>query len=348
VELVRLIVVALLAAAGWEVASRIGSFDSLRLFLGVVVGAGVGYVLGGMLGRTTATAASEVEQEFRRVPAADILAGAIGLIAGFVPAALLTVPLFHLPLTAALPAVAFLYFVAGSVGWRVGRAKSDELFAMFGVKARAAGTRAGDVLVLDSSAILDGRIGSLVRLGFLTGSLLVTTGVLEELQRVADASDPVRRGRGRRALDLLLELRRDPFVDVSLVDEDGRERAEEVDIRLVRLARARGGTLVTNDANLAKVAAALDVPVRSINALAEALRPSILIGDRVQVRLQRRGRDAGQAVGFLDDGTMIVVEEAADLVGGTHWVDVTNVLQSQNGRMAFARPAVDPGPAERP
>jgi uncharacterized protein YacL len=211
-----------------------------------------------------------------------------------------------------------------------------------------AGTKAGDVLVLDSSAVLDGRFASLVRMGFLTGSLLVTTGVLEELQRVADAADPGRRSRGRRALDLLIELRRDPSVEVSLVEEDAPDRADEVDIRLVRLARARGGTLVTNDANLAKVAAALDVPVRSINALAEALRPSILIGDQVNVRLQRRGRDAGQAVGFLDDGTMVVVEEAADLVGRSHWVEVTNVLQSQNGRMAFGRPADGPVPAELP
>jgi uncharacterized protein YacL len=244
--------------------------------------------------------------------------------------------------------VAFLYFVVGSVGWRVGRAKSDELFAMFGVKARAAGTKAGDLLILDSSAILDGRIAALLRMGFLTGSMLVTTGVLEELQRVADSSDPMRRSRGRQALDLLIDLRRDPSVEVTLVDEDAPTRADEVDVRLVRLARARGATLVTNDSNLAKVATALDVPVRSINALAEALRPSILIGDRVQVRLQRRGRDAGQAVGFLDDGTMIVVEEAADLVGTTSWVEVTNVLQSQNGRMAFARPSSQITPADRP
>jgi len=300
-----------------------------------------------MLGRSTAAAATEVEREFRRVPAADVLAGTVGVIGGLVPAALLSVPLFHLPLAASLPAVAFLYFVAASLGWRIGRAKSAELFAMFGVKLRAAGTTAGDVLVMDSSAILDGRVATLVRMGFLSGSLVVTTGVLEELQRVADSTDPLRRSRGRRALDLLLELRRDPSVDVSLVDEDVRERSEEVDIRLVRLARARGGTLVTNDANLAKVATALDVRVRSINALAEALRPSIVIGDRVDVRLQRRGRDAGQAVGFLDDGTMVVVEEAAGLVGRTARVEVTNVLQSEHGRMAFGRP-VDPvdGPVD--
>jgi uncharacterized protein YacL len=339
-----LIVVALFAAGGWEVASRTGSVQTGRLLLGVVVGAGLGYVIGGMVGRGTANAASEVEREFRRVPAADILAGTVGLIAGLVPAALLSIPLFHLPVVAALPAVGFLYFVAAAVGWRVGRAKAEELFAMLGVKPRAAGAKPGDVVVLDTSAVLDGRFVALVRMGFVPGTLLVTSGVLAELQRVADSSDPSRRGRGRRALDLLIELRRDPSVEVALVEEEPAAAVEDVDVRLVRLARARGGCVLTNDANLAKVAAALDVPVRSINALAEALRPQISVGDRLDVRLQRPGRDAGQAVGFLGDGTMVVVEQAAGLVGRVQPVEVTNVLRSEHGRMAFARPVPQPVP----
>ena len=217
------------------------------------------------------TAASRVEREFRRTPAAEILAGTIGTILGLLPAALLSIPLFHLPAVAAFPTVAFIYAVAAFVGHRVGQAKSDEMFALFGVKPRASGTRAGEVAVLDSSAILDGRVLSLVRMGFLSGALVVTSGVLEEIQAVADSSDAGRRLRGRKALDLLVSLKRDPSVDVVLVDEDAGAGGD-VDARLVRLSRDRGAVLVTNDANLAKVAAALDVRVRSIHALAEALR----------------------------------------------------------------------------
>jgi len=344
VEFVRLIMVALFAAAGWEVASRTGPETTSRLVLGIVIGSGVGFVLGGVFGRTTASTASHLEREFSRMPAADILAGAIGMVFGLIPAALLSIPLFHLPPTASFPTVAFIYFVAGFVGYRVGRAKSDELFAAFGVKPRASGTRGGDVSVLDSSAILDGRIEALVSMGFLSGSLLVTRGVLEELQAVADSSDPTKRARGRRALDLLVALKRDPAAEDVLVDEAGDAPRGDVDARLVRLAKERGGVLVTNDANLAKVAVALDVPVRSIHALADALRPSVHSGERVEVRLTRPGRESGQAVGYLDDGTMVVVQDAADLLGETADVLVTNVIQTASGLLAFGRTVEEHGP----
>jgi uncharacterized protein YacL len=340
VEFVRLIMVTLFAAAGWQVAVRTGPGTTARLLLGIVLGTGVGFVLGGVFGRTTASAASDLELEFRRVPAADLLAGAIGMILGLIPAMLLSVAIFHLPPAAAFPAVAFIYFVAAFVGYRVGRAKSEELFALFGVKPRASGTRAGEVSVLDSSAILDGRVTALIHMGFLSGSLLVTRGVLEELQAVADSSDAARRTRGKRALDLLVSLKRDPGVDIVLVDDPPLPpggASEEVDARLVRLARDRGGVLVTNDSNLARLARALDVPVRSIHALADALRPTLMIGERVDVALLRPGKDSGQAVGHLEDGTMVVVQDAADRLGETARVSITNVLQTASGRMMFGR-----------
>jgi uncharacterized protein YacL len=128
-----------------------------------------------------------------------------------------------------------------------------------------------------------------------------------------------------------------------LVEEDGSSPVEPVDARLVRLAKNRGGALITNDAALAKVAAALDVPVRSIHALAAALRPEVVAGDTVEVRLTRRGRDSGQAVGYLDDGTMVVVEQAQALLGDTVSVSVTNVLRTSTGQMVFARVGDGPG-----
>src|SRR5206468_2247327 len=133
-----------------------------------------------------------VEREFRKTPAPEILAGAVGMVIGMLPAALLSIPLFHLPPVAAFPTVAMLYYISGYVGYRVGRAKSDELFSLFGVKAKAAGMKAGEVSVLDTSAILDGRIEALVRMGFLSGTLLVPDEVLQELQAVSDSSDPAR------------------------------------------------------------------------------------------------------------------------------------------------------------
>lgn len=314
--------------------------------LGILIGTGVGYVLGGVFGRRTASAVSELEREFRKIPAAEILAGGIGLIVGLILATLISLPLFHLPTKTAYPAVAFVYMTAGFFGYRIGRAKNDEFFALFGVKPRAAGASPREVAVLDASAILDGRIMALVKLGFLGGTLLVTRGVLEELQSVADSSNSGRRARGRKALDALVALRKDPSIDLVLVrDEEGwAADGETVDAQLVRLARARSGALVTNDSGLAKVAAALDVQVRSIHALAEALRPEVVAGDRVPVRLTRRGREAGQAIGYLDDGTMVVVEEADHLLGDTVTISVTNALQTSTGRLIFARVAGDSSP----
>jgi uncharacterized protein YacL len=201
------------------------------------------------------------------------------------------------------------------------------------------------VVVLDSSVILDGRLAAMIRKGFLGGTLLVSRGVLDELQSVADSSNQGRRSRGRKALDALIELKRDPSVDLTLVEDAGGLPGEPVDSQLIRLARARGGTLLTNDNGLAKLAAALDIRVRSIHALAEALRPEVVAGQQVPVRLTRRGRDTGQAVGYLDDGTMVVVEEADHLLGDTVTVTVTNALQTSTGRLIFARVAgiAEPG-----
>jgi uncharacterized protein YacL len=340
VESVRLVVVALFAVFGWEVAYLFGPSPRQHL-AGILLGSAIGYVLGGVFGRQTETAVRHFERELKRVPAEDILAGGIGMILGLVLATLASLPLFHLPATVAYPAVAFTYVVAGFVCYRVGRSKSNELFAMFGVKPRAAGTRPGEVAILDSSAILDGRILPLIQMGFLGGSLLVTRSVLGELHAVADSSNGSRRARGRRGLDLLVALNRDPTVDMVLVEDEEIVHGEAVDVQLVRLAKARGATLVTNDGNLGKVAAALDVPVRSIHALAEALRPEVVAGDHVQVQLTRRGRESGQAVGYLEDGTMVVVEEADHLLGDTVSATVTNALQTSTGRLIFARVSGD-------
>jgi uncharacterized protein YacL len=337
VELVRLVLVCAFAVGGWHLARTVDPGGSDTLVVGIIVGTGTGYVLGGFLGRGTVAAVSGLERELGRVSAPELLAGTIGLVLGLVVAALLSVLLLRVP-AAGLPLMALAFITLGFAGYRLARARYEELFAVFGVKPRAAGARRGEVSVVDSSALMDARLRALVRLGVVGGTLIVPAGVVDELRAIADSGDPGRRSRGRQALDLLGELRRDPLVELVLVEGAGPvSGTEDVDARLVRLARERGGALITNDAALAKVAAALDVPVLSIHALADALRLQVLPGDRVRLRVVREGREAGQGVGYLEDGTMVVVEGAAHVVGQEVEVAVTNAVQTQAGRLVFAR-----------
>jgi uncharacterized protein YacL len=332
VEFIRLIFVVLFAAAGYSVATRLDSPTTQRTLLGVILGSGIGFVLGGVFGRQTASAVSAMEREFRRVPAAEVVAGVAGLIAGLAVAALTSVPLFRLPALAAWTTVAFIYATMAFFGWRVGRMMNAELFALIGVKPRAAaGTP--DLAVIDTSALIDGRVVELAKTGFLSGDVLIHSGVLDELQTIADSSDPRRRGRGRRGLDAVGELQRAPTVHVHLVEEGG---IGDVDAALVRLARERGAALLTTDHNLAKVAEALSVPVPRLNDLAAAFRVPVGPGDELTIELVKEGREHGQAVGYLEDGTMVVVEQARERIGSEVPVVARNVIQTTTGRMVFA------------
>jgi uncharacterized protein YacL len=324
--------VAIFTAAGWQLGTGL-KLEGSRLLLAVVLGSLVGYVIGGVIGRKTAVAISAVEREFQRVPAAEILAGVIGMILGLVIAALLSIFLRFLPPVAAYSSMALFGIILGFTGYRIGRAKREELFGMFGLRSRSLGVSATELNVLDTSALIDGRILQVVEAGFLGGTLLIHGGVLRELQSIADSSEPTRRARGRRGLDVLRGLRQVPSVEVDVVDE---EATPDVDAALVRLARDRGAALVTGDTNLTRVAAAVDVPTRSITVLSEALRPPYLPGEEFTLRLTREGREHGQGVGFLDDGTMVVVHDGSSRLGSEVRVKVTNVLQTSSGRMVFA------------
>jgi uncharacterized protein YacL len=332
VEFVRLIFVTLFAAAGYIVATRVSASSPSRTLAYVVLGTSTGFVLGGVLGRQTATAVRSMEQELRKVPAAEIVAGVGGLLTGLAIAALLSVPVFRLPPLAAWTSVAFAYVTLGYVGFRIGRTKNEELFGLIGLKPRA--TAPSDkVFVVDTSALIDGRILDLVATGFLTGDVLVHSAVLRELQTIADSSDPRRRALGRRGLDAVGELKRAATIDVHLVEEDG---VSDVDATLVRVARDLGASLVTTDHNLSKVAEAVGVPVPRLNDLAAAFRLPVGIGDEIDVRLVKQGREAGQAVGYLDDGTMVVVEAAGERIGTDASIVVRNVIKTTTGRMVFA------------
>ena len=186
---------------------------------------------------------------------------------------------------------------------------------------------------MDTSALIDGRVVDLAKTGFVSGDVLIHAGVLEELQRIADSSDPKRRGRGRRGLDAVAELQRTPTVQVHLIEEAG---AGDVDAVLLRLARDRSASLITTDHNLSKLAQALAVPAPQLNQLAAAFRLPVTVGDELTIDLVKVGREHGQAVGYLDDGTMVVVESADERIGDEVPVLVRNVIQTTTGRMVFA------------
>jgi uncharacterized protein YacL len=190
--------------------------------------------------------------------------------------------------------------------------------------------------VLDTSVIIDGRIADICETGFLEGTLVVPQFVLRELQQVADSSDSLKRNRGRRGLDILQKMQKMAGVAVQIVETDFPE-IREVDLKLIELARKLGGKIVTNDFNLNKVAQLRGVPVLNINELANSLKPVVLPGELMKVFIIKEGKEQGQGVGYLDDGTMVVVDQAKKALGRTIEVSVTSVLQTTAGKMIFCR-----------
>jgi uncharacterized protein YacL len=328
---IRLMFVALVATAGARVGEAIATANPSQALLLVFLGAAIGYVVGGVFGRATLKAVHGLEVELGRKPTPMLAGGVVGLVIGLIVAALMMVPLLFLPASASWPAIVFLYLTVGTLGYRLGQSKYEALFGLAGIKPRAVSR--GDLHVLDTSALIDGRVVDLVATGFVGGTVLLHEGVLKELQSISDSSDPSRRTRGRRGLDVLVELQKAPTVQIQLVEEPG---VMDVDAALVRLARERGAELITVDHNLARVAEALRVPVAQINALASRFRVPYTAGDELTVRVVKEGREHGQAVAYLDDGTMVVVEQAAERIGSHVEVRVTNVIQTTTGRMIFA------------
>jgi uncharacterized protein YacL len=345
VEALRLLTVVFFAGAGYSLGSAVGPDNAFLGALngtavGVVLGSGIGYVLGGVLGRTTARSAETARVRLRNVSADTIVAGTLGMVVGVVVGAGIAWPVFFLPdAVLAFPLFGFVVVVLGYFGFVVGASKRDGVLALFGERA-GLGPRAlaASALprVLDTSVAIDGRIVDVVRAGFLHGQLLVPTPVLSELQGLADAGDDVRRSKGRRGLEVLEQLQREPFVDVEVLELDVPGVAE-VDGKLVRICLDRGAALLTLDTNLAKAAGLAGVQVLNLHALALALRPPVVAGEDVAVLLIKAGKEPGQAVGYLDDGSMVVVERARDRVGKEASVRVTSVVTTANGRLVFGR-----------
>jgi uncharacterized protein YacL len=243
----------------------------------------------------------------------------------------------------ALAVLGFVIVVLGFVGARAGVTKREDILQLFGLSFR---TRAADLRVLDTSAILDPRLLDCVRSGIIRGTLLITPFVLEEVHAIADSSDPVRRSRGRRGLEMLSAMRREKLVDLRMVEKIYPEFAE-VDAKVVALARDRGASIVTNDVALGRIAEIQGIEVLSLNALGETLRQPLAPGEELRVSITKEGREANQGVGYLDDGSMVVVVGGRSLMGHDVDVVVTSVVQTSGGRMVFARPIGDASSSDR-
>lgn len=276
---------------------------------------------------------------------AEFVTAVLGLLIGLLMGLLLGIPLaaFPPPIGTWLPIGVSLTLGLGMAGLTI--AKRHDLI----VAAEAVGlvrrpkdedeasSRGDPRVIVDTSAIIDGRIADIVEAGFLQGTLVVPRVVLEELQKIADSPDTMRRARGRRGLEIVARLQKDERVPVEIADETLPEIAE-VDAKLVALARARSGIILTNDFNLNRVAEIQGLRVMNVNSLANAMKPAVLPGEELRVRVIQEGKEAGQGVGFLDDGTMIVVEGGARHLDREISVVTTRVLQTVAGRMIFAQP----------
>jgi uncharacterized protein YacL len=193
-----------------------------------------------------------------------------------------------------------------------------------------------DILILDTSVIIDGRIADICQTKFLEGRFVIPRFVLKELQQIADSQDSLKRNRGRRGLDILHKIQKDTHVDVTIHEEDFPD-IKDVDAKLVKLAKVLSGKVLTNDFNLNKIASLQGVDVLNINDLATALRPVVLPGEELDVRITKEGKEYNQGVAYLDDGTMVVVDNTRHMIGQTIGVVVTSVLQTSAGRMIFAK-----------
>jgi uncharacterized protein YacL len=344
VEALRLLIVVFFIALGVEIGQvgdhlhnvKLGPFRGAAL--GVIVGSGVGYVIGGILGRTAAGAADRTEAVLREVSADTLLAGSFGGLVAAVVGLVIGWPLFFIPnlaLASSLFGIQIVLFAY--LGFRVAAAKRDEVLAVIGLRTGVMPRRpAGSALakLLDTSVAIDGRIVDVVRAGFLHGKVIVIQPVLDELDRLAKLADPLRRSRGRRGLEVLETLRREPFVDLDVVP-DPQPDVEEVDEKLLRTCLDEDLALLTLDSNLAKSAATSGVAVLNLHALSIALRPPVVVGEDVTVQVSKPGREPGQGVGYLDDGTMVVVEKGKSLVGKDVTVRVSSVVVTANGRLVF-------------
>jgi uncharacterized protein YacL len=306
-----------------------GMSDDARPFYSAFLGAVIGLLI------------IAFEMRVRRATLKTLIGAAIGSILGIVGAFLIGV-LISIQKEAAVSAemqtflTITLAFFMGYIGLMVGAAKGEylDLSALGGIFSDK--NVKIDCKVLDTSVIIDGRIADVAETGFLGGTLIIPQFILTELQQVADSPDSSKRQRGRRGLDMLQRLRNNSNIDIQIVETDFPQ-VKEVDLKLIELGKQLDAVIVTNDFNLNKVSQLRGVQVLNINELANALKPVVLPGEAMRVFILKEGKEYNQGVAYLDDGTMVVVDNARKLIGKTADVAVTSVLQTTAGKMIFGR-----------
>lgn len=347
----------------------------LLIALGMAVGAAVGYLISPFVAGTLQRFSVWVEGQLSKMPLQDVIAGVAGLAIGLIIANLLGGAFSNIPVVGDYIPVVFS-IVFGYLGIHIVVRKQKEIGELLGrmlklkkkpkaqaeaaaqdaagsasdafcgpeagmeAAARAAAANHGSYVgckLLDTSVIIDGRIADICRTGFVDGKLLIPVFVLEELQHIADSADALKRVRGRRGLDILQKIRTESGLQVEIINQDFDDIAE-VDSKLVRLGQQLGGKIITNDYNLNKVSELQGVPVLNINDLSNAVKPVVIPGESMHVTIVKEGKEHGQGVAYLDDGTMIVVENGRYHLNEAIQVEVTSALQTSAGRMIFAKP----------
>ncbi len=289
----------------------------------------------------------DMENSLKGVPVSEMLWATVGLILGLIIAFLLSQPLKLIPIPyLGLILTVIIYGSCAYLGLRVGSVHREELNDKFrnlipvtkkAIKEKPLVKEDMTAKVLDTSVIIDGRVKEIALAGFLEGKLVVPVFVLEELQHIADSADSLKRNRGRRGLDILKAMQDSPDFDIEIF-KGKYEDIKEVDSKLLKLTQELNGKIVTNDYNLNKVAVLQNIPVLNINELANAVKPVFLPGEEMEVAIVKEGKEHSQGLGYLDDGTMIVVENGKKYLGETITVIVTSILQTSAGKMIFAKP----------
>ena len=291
-----------------------------------------------------------IDTRLQKIPTQELMGGAVGVIIGLIISSLLSNSFTGIPFFGPLLSIISSLFL-GYLGLTLGARRKEDILGVFNIfpKFREKSEKGKELKdtkeseirpnykILDTSVIIDGRIADIVKTGFVEGILLIPSFVLEELRHIADSSDLLKRNRGRRGLDILNQISKEAAVQVQIYEQDFDDIAE-VDSKLVRLGQVLGAPVLTNDYNLNKVAEIQGVKVLNINELANAVKPVVLPGEEMIVQIMKEGKESGQGVAYLDDGTMIVVDMGRRYIGQHISVLVTSVLQTAAGRMIFAKP----------
>jgi uncharacterized protein YacL len=333
---IRLFLFLVCGISGYYVATGVSPTQRMGL---------VGLVAGFLLAGLTLL----LEVSLKKIPLKSLLGAFIGLVLGIILANLISNVFFAGLINddrISFPIYGLLYGVCAYTGLRMGLRKGEEFHLPGWKPISKTSSRDENMKILDTSVIIDGRVADITETGFIEGPLLIPQFILGELQHIADSSDPIKRTRGKRGLEVLHHIQKQVNVDVRIVDRDF-PAVKEVDAKLIELAKEVHGKIITNDSNLNKVAELQGISVLNINELANAIKPVVLPGEDMNVKILKEGKEMGQGVAYLDDGTMIVVDNGRRYMGKTIDVIVTSVLQTPAGRMIFARLKEDTGRESR-